>query len=96
MEAKRRNCTLAKKSVMSDQKNAKLKALQLTLDKLDKTYGKGAVMKMGDSVIEQVEVISSGSLGLDVALGVGGYPRGRVVEISRCITRRRGARSGEI
>jgi recombination protein RecA len=66
---------------MSNEKNAKLKALQLTLDKLDKAYGKGAVMKMGDNVIEQVEVISSGSLGLDVALGVGGYPRGRVVEI---------------
>jgi len=66
---------------MSNEKDAKLKALQLTLDKLDKAYGKGTVMKMGDSVIEQVEVISSGSLGLDVALGVGGYPRGRVVEI---------------
>ncbi len=66
---------------MSSEKDAKLKALQLTLDKLDKTYGKGAVMKMGDSVIEDVEVIPSGSLGLDIALGVGGYPRGRVVEI---------------
>ena len=66
---------------MASEKDAKLKALQLTLDKLDKTYGKGAVMKMGDSVVEQVEVISSGSLGLDAALGVGGYPRGRVVEI---------------
>lgn len=66
---------------MSNEKDAKLKALQLTLDKLDKAYGKGTVMKMGDNVTEQVEVISSGSLGLDVALGVGGYPRGRVVEI---------------
>lgn len=66
---------------MSSEKEAKLKALKLTLDKLDKTYGKGAVMKMGDSVIEDVEVIPSGSLGLDIALGVGGYPRGRVVEI---------------
>ena len=54
------------------EKQAKLKALQLTLDKLDKTYGKGSVMKMGDSVIEEVEAISSGSLGLDLALGVGG------------------------
>ena len=63
------------------EKQAKLKALQLTLDKLDKTYGKGAVMKMGDSVVEDVEAISSGSLGLDLALGVGGYPRGRVIEI---------------
>jgi recombination protein RecA len=66
---------------MSSEKDAKLKALKLTLDKLDKTYGKGAVMKMGDSVVQDVEVISSGSLGLDVALGVGGYPRGRVIEI---------------
>ncbi|MCL4161721.1 UNVERIFIED_CONTAM: hypothetical protein GTU68_023262, partial [Idotea baltica] len=48
---------------------------------MDKTYGKGAVMKMGDSVVADVEVIPSGSLGLDIALGVGGYPRGRVVEI---------------
>ncbi|RIV72834.1 recombinase RecA [Flagellimonas aequoris] len=66
---------------MSNEKEAKLKALKLTLDKLDKTYGKGAVMKMGDSVVEDVEVISSGSLGLDIALGVGGYPKGRVIEI---------------
>jgi recombination protein RecA len=57
------------------EKQAKLKALQLTLDKLDKTYGKGSVMKMGDSVVEEVEAISSGSLGLDLALGVGGYPK---------------------
>ncbi|WP_445386297.1 recombinase RecA [Robiginitalea sp. IMCC44478] len=66
---------------MSSEKDAKLKALKLTLDKLDKTYGKGAVMKMGDSVVQDVEVIPSGSLGLDIALGVGGYPRGRVIEI---------------
>ncbi|MGB5435139.1 MAG: recombinase RecA [Maribacter sp.] len=66
---------------MSSEKEAKLKALKLTLDKLDKTYGKGAVMKMGDSIVEDVEVIPSGSLGLDIALGVGGYPRGRVIEI---------------
>ena len=66
---------------MSSEKDAKLKALKLTLDKLDKTYGKGAVMKMGDEVVQDVEVIPSGSLGLDIALGVGGYPRGRVVEI---------------
>lgn len=64
-----------------NEKDAKLKALQLTLDKLDKTYGKGAVMKMGDMAATDVEVISSGSLGLDLALGVGGYPRGRVIEI---------------
>ncbi|QWX83660.1 recombinase RecA [Cellulophaga sp. HaHaR_3_176] len=66
---------------MSAEKEAKLKALKLTLDKLDKTYGKGAVMKLGDSVVADVEVIPSGSLGLDIALGVGGYPRGRVIEI---------------
>ena len=66
---------------MSSEKEAKLKALQLTLDKLDKTYGKGTVMKMGDKAIEEVETISSGSLGIDLALGVGGYPRGRVIEI---------------
>jgi recombination protein RecA len=66
---------------MSNEKDAKLKALKLTLDKLDKTYGKGTVMKMGDSPIQEVEVIPTGSLGLDLALGVGGYPRGRVVEI---------------
>jgi len=63
------------------EKNAKLKALQLTLDKLDKAYGKGTVMKMSDSAIVDVEAIPSGSLGLDIALGVGGYPRGRVIEI---------------
>ncbi|REH56310.1 recombination protein RecA [Tenacibaculum gallaicum] len=63
------------------EKEAKLKALQLTLDKLDKTYGKGTVMKLGDSQVEDVDAISSGSLGLDLALGVGGYPRGRIIEI---------------
>ena len=66
---------------MSTDKESKLKALQLTLDKLDKTYGKGTVMKMGDIVVEELESISSGSLTLDHALGVGGYPKGRVVEI---------------
>ena len=66
---------------MSTEKEAKLKALQLTLDKLDKTYGKGTVMKMGDKAVEEIETISSGSLGLDLALGVNGYPKGRVVEI---------------
>ena len=66
---------------MSKDKSAKLKSLQLTLDKLDKTYGKGSVMKLGDEVVEQVESISSGSISLDIALGIGGYPRGRVIEI---------------
>jgi recombination protein RecA len=59
----------------------KLKALQLTLDKIDKTYGKGSIMRMGDKPIEEVPVISSGSIGLDAALGVGGYPKGRIIEI---------------
>ena len=59
----------------------KLKALQLTMDKLDKTYGKGTVMKLGDAPSEEVDVIPTGSLTLDVALGVGGFPKGRIVEI---------------
>jgi recombination protein RecA len=59
----------------------KLKALQLTLDKLEKSYGKGTIMKLGDSVIEPTEFISTGSLGLDIALGIGGLPKGRVIEI---------------
>ncbi len=63
------------------EKAAKLKALQLTLDKLDKTYGKGSVMKLGDVASKDIDVIPSGSLGLDLALGVGGYPKGRVIEI---------------
>jgi len=66
---------------MSEQKDSKLKALKLTLDKLDKTYGKGSVMRLGDQEVEKVESISSGSIGIDVALGIGGYPKGRVVEI---------------
>ncbi|APS38240.1 recombination protein RecA [Salegentibacter agarivorans] len=63
------------------EKEAKLKALKLTLDKMDKTYGKGTVMKMSDQAISDVDAISTGSLGLDLAMGVGGYPRGRVIEI---------------
>ena len=66
---------------MNKEKEAKLKALKLTLDKLDKAYGKGTVMKMSDSPVLDIDVISSGSLGLDIALGVGGYPKGRVIEI---------------
>ena len=62
-------------------KQEKLKALQLTLDKIEKGYGKGAIMKLGDNAIENVAFIPSGSIALDVALGVGGYPRGRVIEI---------------
>jgi len=66
---------------MSQEREAKLKALRLTMEKLEKTYGKGAVMLMGDKAVEEVEIIPSGSLGLDIALGIGGYPRGRVIEI---------------
>jgi recombination protein RecA len=66
---------------MSKEKDSKLKALQLTLDKLDKTYGKGTVMKMGDVEVVKIDSISSGSLTLDSALGIGGYPKGRVIEI---------------
>lgn len=59
----------------------KLKALQLTMEKIDKTYGKGTIMRMGDQAVEKMEVIPTGSLTLDLALGVGGYPRGRIIEI---------------
>lgn len=59
----------------------KLKALQLTIDKIEKNFGKGAIMKMGDQAIEDVPAISTGSLGVDLALGVGGFPKGRVIEI---------------
>jgi recombination protein RecA len=68
---------MAVKEVNAD----KLKALQLTMEKLDKTYGKGTVMKLGDAPIEEMEVISSGSVTLDLALGVNGYPKGRIIEI---------------
>ncbi|MDL2223528.1 recombinase RecA [Bacteroidales bacterium OttesenSCG-928-M11] len=61
--------------------NEKLKALKATMDKIEKSYGKGSIMKMGDNPVEEVSVIPSGSVGLNAALGVGGYPRGRVVEI---------------
>ncbi|MCX6198338.1 MAG: recombinase RecA [Bacteroidetes bacterium] len=65
----------------SDEKKEKMKALQLTLDKLDKAYGKGTIMKLGDSKVMGVESIPTGSLGLDIALGIGGLPKGRVIEI---------------
>ena len=63
------------------EQNAKVKALELTLGKLEKTYGQGVIMKLGDRVDEKIDVISSGSINLDIALGVGGYPKGRVIEI---------------
>jgi len=64
-----------------DENKEKLKALQLTLDKIEKNYGKGSIMRLGDEAIEEVEAIPTGSLGLDIALGIGGFPRGRVIEI---------------
>ena len=63
------------------EESEKLKALKLTIDKLEKSYGKGVVMKMDEGSIAKVEVISTGSLGLDMALGVNGFPRGRIIEI---------------
>lgn len=65
----------------SNVNKEKLKALQLTMDKIEKSYGKGAIMKMGDRPVEDVPAISSGSIGLDIALGIGGFPKGRVIEI---------------
>jgi recombination protein RecA len=65
----------------TDIAKEKMKALQLTLDKIEKTYGKGTVMKLGDEAVEKIDVIPTGSLTLDIALGVGGLPKGRVVEI---------------
>ena len=72
-----RNIEVTDKPVVSE----KLKALQLAMEKLDKDYGKGTIMRMGDSKVEEVAVIPTGSVGLNIALGVGGYPRGRVIEI---------------
>ena len=64
-----------------DPKEAKLKALQAALGKIEKDFGKGSIMKLGDEKVEKVDVIPTGSVGLDLALGVGGYPRGRIIEI---------------
>ena len=69
------------KAEKTDINNEKLKALQLTMSKIEKNFGKGSIMKMGDQIYEDVPSISSGSVGLDKALGVGGYPKGRVIEI---------------
>lgn len=64
-----------------DVKAEKMKALQMAMDKLEKAHGKGSIMRMGDAAVEDVDVVPSGSIGLDVALGIGGYPKGRIVEI---------------
>ena len=65
----------------AEEKAAKAKALQMAMQKIEKDYGKGSIMKLGDDKVDNVEVIPTGSLGLDLALGVGGYPRGRIIEI---------------
>ena len=72
---------MSKENMENQDKKEKLKALQLTLDKIEKNYGKGTIMKLGDNPVESLDVISTGSLGLDVALGLGGLPKGRVIEI---------------
>ncbi|MFA4852357.1 MAG: recombinase RecA [Bacteroidales bacterium] len=72
---------MSKEKETTGQTGEKQKALQLTLDKLEKTYGKGTIMKLGDNAIDNVESISTGSIGLDFALGIGGIPKGRVIEI---------------
>lgn len=78
-------CETKKINIMEEEKenknSEKLKALQAAMDKIEKTYGKGSIMKMGNEKVEEIPVISTGSIGLNVALGVGGYPRGRVIEI---------------
>lgn len=66
---------------LNQEKMEKMKALQLTMEKLDKTYGKGTVMKLGDEAVEKVDAIPTGSLTLDIALGVNGLPKGRIIEI---------------
>ena len=68
-------------NMTADEKKEKIKALQLTVDKLDKAYGKGTVMKLGDARVLATEAIPTGSIGLDIALGIGGLPKGRIVEI---------------
>ena len=66
---------------LENAQEGKLKALQAAMSKIEKDFGKGSIMKLGDEKIEQVDVIPTGSIGLDAALGVGGYPRGRIIEI---------------
>src|SRR6185295_4083858 len=73
--------TVKEKTTDMSTNNEKLKALKLTMDKIEKDYGKGSVMMMNEKGINEMEVISTGSIGLDVALGIGGLPKGRVVEI---------------
>lgn len=79
--AAKKAATIKKKDAAADPKAARLQALTAALTNIEKNYGKGAIMKLGDEAIEQVEVVPSGSIGLNYALGVGGYPRGRIIEI---------------
>ncbi len=72
---------MAEEQDLKKPSSEKLKALQLAMDKIEKDHGKGTIMKMGDHRVEEVQVIPTGSVGLNIALGVGGYPRGRVIEI---------------
>lgn len=72
---------MAKEQTIDDIKKEKLKSLEITLGKIEKDYGKGAIMKLGDHAIVNIATIPSGSIGIDIATGIGGYPRGRVVEI---------------
>ena len=72
---------MAKETDQAAVKGDKLKALQAAMSKIEKDFGKGSIMRMGDEKVENVDIIPTGSIGLDAALGVGGYPRGRVVEI---------------
>ena len=72
---------MAKEEQQKSANLEKLKALQLTMDKIEKSYGKGSIMRLGDKAVEDVPAIPSGSIALDIALGIGGYPKGRVIEI---------------
>ena len=69
------------KDEVQNAAEGKLKALQAAMSKIEKDFGKGSIMRMGDELIEDVDVIPTGSIGLNMALGVGGYPRGRIIEI---------------
>ena len=72
---------MAKEQDMAAEKLEKLKVLQAAISKIEKNYGKGSIMKLGDKAVEQMDTISSGSIALDAALGVGGFPKGRIIEI---------------
>ena len=81
MSEKEKNSVMKEQKEQANPNSEKLKALRAAMDKIEKSYGKGSIMKMGDNAIEEVAIIPSGSVGLNVALGIGGYPRGRVIEI---------------